>query len=187
MRTLCPNLVLYPKFQCVWLTFYLFLVFSPADLSSLRLCHGRRWLSETLVPCDKETLMGSLWIVSFIRCIHWRSFVWPPNLPLKIGKCPFPIHKYFFRHWGKQWAVTVSFYVSSSYFPVGRSARQFGLLTLGKVPYWIGIRMFFPCSQITGGKLGHALNLIIKLRDMKVIWWHHILCGQFTNLNCSRK
>ena len=36
----CPNLVLYPKFQCVCLTFYLFLVFSRADLSSLSVCHG---------------------------------------------------------------------------------------------------------------------------------------------------
>lgn len=90
MGNLCANLVLYVEFKCVWLTFYLFLVFSWADLSSLSLCmvcHGRRWLNATLVPCDKETLMSSLWIVSFIRCMHWHSLCMPPNLPLKIGKC----------------------------------------------------------------------------------------------------
>lgn len=40
---LCLNLAVYLKFNCVWLTFYLFHLFPSADLSSFSSCHGVSW------------------------------------------------------------------------------------------------------------------------------------------------
>ena len=145
----CPNLVLYPKFQCVCLTFYLFLVFSRADLSSLvfaMVCHDRGWLNETLLPCDKETLTSALWIVSFIRCRHWHSLCVPPNLPLKIGK-------YQSQHTGTShlqtprpnigWWTPI-FCFSSNYFPIGRSWTAIQIADPGKGSFLNGDQDVYP-------------------------------------------
>lgn len=63
MGYFCLNLALDLKFKCVWLTFYLFLLFLSGDLSGLSpcaMCHGAQWFNEALAACDKETLMSCL-------------------------------------------------------------------------------------------------------------------------------
>lgn len=115
MGNLCPNLVLYPKFKCVWLTFYLFLVFSWADLSSLSLCHGVPW------PKVAQWDPGTMWqrnsyelsMNCFIHQVHALAL---PLYAIKpaIKNWKMSVHTQvlpIFIHWGQTlwWAPIFAF------------------------------------------------------------------------------
>lgn len=161
MGNLYPNLALYLKFKCVCLTFYLFLLFASADLLVLVLgvgCHGRRRLTETLAPCDKETLMNSLWIVSFIRVMHWCSLCMPPYLSLKVGKCqPNKQVLSILRHWAQTLGGELQFLLFLQLFSYWTALKAIQMVDPGKDSsvnrYQNVYFSFFSYNQIIGGKL----------------------------------
>lgn len=192
MWNLCPNLASCLKSKCVWLTFYLFLLFPSGDLFGRSFCLGMPW--HTVAQWDSGTMWQrnsyELSMNYFIHQVHTLA------LPLNATAPATGNGEMSAQHIGtshppnteaKQWMVNSNLCFLFNCFPVGQSELQFSLLTLEKAARWISTGMLFPCKQISGGEWRHAVHLVIKLPDMKVTRLHHMPCDQLTNLPSSRK
>lgn len=157
MGSLCPNLALYLKFKCVWLTFYLFFLFPSADLSKVGPCHGMPW--QKVPPWEPGAMWQRNSYELFMNCFIHQAHTWALSLCATISviihrKMSAPLCRYFSPSAtdSAHWVMNSNFLLSSCYFPEVPSEMQSRLLIIRKAAYWIGTRRLISGSQVTGGQ-----------------------------------